>query len=158
MIHRHEIRVRYGETDKMGVVHHSVYPLYFEEARTEFMRACGFRYADLEADGYLLPLADIGIRFERGAVYDDVMVVAARAIEVTRVRLVLEYEVFRRADGGRLAIGRTHHACTDLDLRPRRLPEDVFRALHDAVEPPLGEDTVRRFRQKGQSEADGGES
>lgn len=158
MIHRHEIRVRYGETDKMGVVHHSVYPLYFEEARTELMRACGFSYAELEADGYLLPLADIGIRFEKGAVYDNLMVVASRPVEVTRVRLVIEYEVFRESDGERLAIARTHHACTDVDLRPRRLPETIYRALHDAMEPSLGEDPVRRFRQKGRSAPDGGDT
>jgi acyl-CoA thioester hydrolase len=151
MIHRHEIRVRYGETDMMGVVHHSVYPLYFEEARTELMRAVGFRYADLEADGYLLPLADIGIRFIRGAVYDDTLVLTARLTEVTKVRVVIEYEVFRQADGERLATGRTHHACTGKDLRPRRLPAEVHEAFRDAVEPPLGEDAGRRPRQKGRS-------
>jgi len=151
MIHRHEIRVRYGETDKMGVVHHSVYPLYFEEARTELMRAIGFRYADLEDDGYLLPLVDIGIRFIRGAVYDDVLVLAARLTEVTKVRLVIEYEVFRKEDGERLAIGQTHHACTSENLRPRRLSTEVYEAFARARESGLGEDPVRRPRLKERS-------
>jgi acyl-CoA thioester hydrolase len=151
MIHRHEIRVRYGETDMMGVVHHSVYPLYFEEARTELMRAVGFRYAELEAEGYLLPLVDIGIRFIRGAVYDDALVLAARLTEVTKVRLVIEYEVFRREDGERLATGHTHHACTSKDLRPRRLPAEVHEAFVAAIEPPLGEDPGRRPRLKERS-------
>jgi acyl-CoA thioester hydrolase len=142
----------------MGVVHHSVYPLYFEEARTELMRACGFRYAQLEADGYLLPLADLGIRFQKGAVYDDLLVIAARPVEVSRVRLVIQYEMFRKEDGVRLAWGQTHHACTTVDLRPCRLPEEVYRSLKDAEESPLGEDPVRRLRQKDRSAPDGGDT
>lgn len=151
MIHRHEIRVRYGETDKMGVVHHSVYPLYFEEARTELMRAIGFRYAEMEDDGYLLPLIDISIRFLRGPVYDDLLVIAARLTEVTKVRIVIEYEMFRAADGAKLATGRTHHACTSRDLRPKRLPAGVHEAFVAALEPTLGEDPARRTRLNGET-------
>jgi len=151
MIHRHEIRVRYGETDMMGVVHHSVYPLYFEEARTELMRALGFRYAELEERGYLLPLIDIGIRFIKGAVYDNTLVLAARLTEVTQVRLVIEYEVFRKTDGMRLATGHTHHACTSKKLRPCRMPAEVYEAFVAALEPGLGEDPGRRPRLKERS-------
>jgi acyl-CoA thioester hydrolase len=147
MAHRHEIRVRYGETDKMGVVHHSVYPLYFEEARTELMRATGVRYADLEADGYLLPLIDLGIRFLRGPRYDDVLVIEVRLVEATRVRLRLEYRVVRKGDDEVLALGETHHACTNPDLFPRRLPVPIFERLAGTVEPGFGEDPGPAARQ-----------
>jgi acyl-CoA thioester hydrolase len=133
MIHRHEIRVRYGETDKMGVVHHSVYALYFEEARTELMRACGIRYAGLEASGWLLPLIDLGMEFKRGPRYDDVVVLEAWLVEATRVRLKIRYRMFRKADGELLATGHTHHVSTDPDLRPRRLPPEVHAAFREAL-------------------------
>lgn len=136
--HCHEIRVRYGETDKMGVVHHSVYPLYFEEARTELMRAAGVRYADLEADGWLLPLVELSVRFLRGPRYDDLLVVEARLVAATRLRLRLEYRVFRGEE--LLAEGMTHHVSTSTDLKPRRLPRDVFGKLSRFLDPAPGED------------------
>jgi acyl-CoA thioester hydrolase len=138
MIHRHRIRVRYGETDKMGVVHHSVYPLYFEEARTELMRALGFVYAELEAEGVLFPLTDIGIRFRRGARYDDVLLLEASLTELSVVRFRIDYRML--AEGGELlAEGFTRHASTNVELRPRRLPEDVHAAFLSAVEAGPGE-------------------
>ena len=140
MAHRHEIRVRYGETDKMGVVHHSVYPLYFEEARTELMRATGVRYADLEADGYLLPLIDLAIRFLRGPRYDDVLVIEARLVEATRIRLRLKYRLVRKDDGEVLAYGMTHHVATSPELVPRRLPIPIFERLAAIVESGFPED------------------
>lgn len=136
--HRHEIRVRYGETDKMGVVHHSVYPLYFEEARTELMRAAGVRYADLEGDGWLLPLIELSVRFLRGPRYDDLLVVEATLVEATRLKLRLEYRV--RRDGELLAEGMTHHVSTGPDLKPRRLPRDVFEKLARFLDAAPGED------------------
>ena len=148
MIHRHEIRVRYGETDKMGVVHHSVYPLYFEEARTELMRAIGRSYRELEDDGFLLPLTDIGMRFLRGPRYDDVLILESRLVKVTKVRLNIEYRVYRKGDGLLLAEGFTHHASTNRDLKPRRLPEDVHLAFFGAIEPTLSEDPARDARPK----------
>lgn len=134
MIHRHEIRVRYGETDQMGVVHHSVYPLYFEEARTELMRAMGTSYAELEGRGFMLPLVDLGIRFRRGPAYDDVLRLEARIESFNGVRLRLGYRMFRKADGEFLAEGHTEHAVVDRGFRPRRMPGDVAELFHRAME------------------------
>jgi acyl-CoA thioester hydrolase len=145
MIHRHEIRVRYGETDKMGVVHHSVYALYFEEARTELMRAAGIRYADLEASGYLLPLIDLGMEFKRGPVYDDTVVLDAWLTEVTRVRVRIAYRMSRKGDGELLATGHTHHASTGPDLRPKRLPPEVYDRFRAAVRSEDGGDPERQM-------------
>jgi acyl-CoA thioester hydrolase len=140
MGHRHEIRVRYGETDQMGVVHHSVYALYFEEARTELMRSLGIRYADMERDGVLLPLIEVGARFVRGPRYDDVLVLDSRVTELSRVRVRIEYVIHRKEDGELLARGHSAHACTNEDLRPRRIPEHVERAFRSALEPGDGEE------------------
>jgi acyl-CoA thioester hydrolase len=134
MIHRHRIRVRYGETDKMGVVHHSVYPLYFEEARTELMRALGCAYADLEREGTLFPLTDIGITFRRGARYDDLLELEARLTELTAVRFRIGYRMLLAESGDLLAEGFTKHASTNAELRPRRLPAHVRSAFEAALE------------------------
>ncbi len=134
MIHRHRIRVRYGETDKMGVVHHSVYPLYFEEARTELMRALGFAYSQLEREGTLFPLTDIGIQFKRGARYDDVLELQARLTELGPVRFRVDYRMTLLETGELLATGFTRHASTNVELRPRRLPAQVRTAFSEALE------------------------
>ena len=89
--------------------------------------------------------------FIKGAVYDDVIVLEARLIEASRVRLVIEYEVFRAKDGKQLAAGHTHHACTSEKLRPRGLPVPVYEAFLDALEPSIGEYPGRRPRQKDRS-------
>ena len=132
MVHRHEIRVRYGETDQMGVVHHSVYALYFEEARTEFMRAAGLPYAELERRGVFLPVVGLGVRFRSGPSYDAILVVESRLTELGRVRMRIDYRATDRETGAPVAEGHTVHACTDATMRPRRIPEeylDQFRAV-----------------------------
>ena len=134
MIHRHRIRVRYGETDKMGVVHHSIYPLYFEEARTELMRALGCAYSRLEGDGILFPLTDIGITFKRGARYDDVLVLEARLTELSAVRFRIDYRMLLDESGELLAEGFTRHASTNVEFRPRRLPAHVRTTFFEALE------------------------
>jgi acyl-CoA thioester hydrolase len=134
MIHRHHIRVRYGETDKMSVVHHSVYPLYFEEARTELMRALGYAYSEIESAGTWFPLTDIGISFFRGARYDDLLVLEARLTELGRVRFRIDYRVLLEETGEVLAEGFTKHASTNSELRPRRLPPHVREAFEGALE------------------------
>ncbi len=125
MFHTHRIRVRYGETDQMGVVHHSVYALYFEEARTSLMREIGACYADLEREGFLLPLTGMGLRFFRGPRYDDVLAIRCRISEFSRVRVRIDYRVYRDGDMTLLSEGYTEHGSVGRDFRPRRLPEDV---------------------------------
>jgi acyl-CoA thioester hydrolase len=140
MSHRHEIRVRYAEVDRMGVVHHSMYPVYFEEARTAMMRSIGQSYADLEREGFLLPLTDYYARFIRGPRYDDVLVVESRITACRGVRLRVDYRVFEKESGELMATGHTVHACTNVDLRPRRLPPGAAEKFSAAVEPEEGED------------------
>ena len=134
MIHRHEIRVRYGETDQMGVVHHRVYALYFEEARTELMRALGLSYAGLEKRGIFLPVVELSVRFRKGPAYDAVLVVESRLSELSRVRMRLDYRAIDREDGSLVAEGYTVHASTDPNMRLTRIPGDVAEMFRAVIE------------------------
>jgi acyl-CoA thioester hydrolase len=115
------IRVRYAETDRMGLLHHANYLVYFEQARTELLRSLGFTYRDLEDQGYLLVLTKIEVRYKRPAYYDDLLIIRTMVERTTAVRIDHRYEVFR--DGTLLAEGATTLACVDRDGQPQALPE-----------------------------------
>lgn len=125
-----DIRVIYGDTDRMGVVYYANYLRYFEAGRNEYLRACGARYRDLEAEqGVMFPVVEANVRYLHPARYDDVLTVETRITELRRASLRFEYRVVRREDGRLLAEGHTVHACIDRDLRPTRLPEQVLAAI-----------------------------
>jgi acyl-CoA thioester hydrolase len=132
MIHLTRTRVRYGETDQMGVVHHANYLHYFEIGRTEMIRDAGLVYAELEREGLRLPVVEVGARFLLPARYDDVLVVRTRVSEVTAVRIRFEYTVHREGDERLLAEGHTVLASVSPEGRPRRLPIAVREALGGA--------------------------
>jgi acyl-CoA thioester hydrolase len=115
------IRVRYAETDRMGLLHHANYLVYFEQARTELMRSLGLSYRDLEDGGYLLVLTKLEVRYKRPAYYDDVLTIRTTVVKTTAVRIDQVYEVLR--DGTLIAEGSTTLACVDRDGRPQPLPE-----------------------------------
>ncbi|HMF11929.1 MAG TPA: thioesterase family protein [Gemmataceae bacterium] len=115
------IRVRYAETDRMGLLHHANYLVYFEQARTELLRSLGMTYRDLEDRGFLLVLTKVEVRYKRPAYYDDVLTIRTTAERTTAVRIDHRYEVVR--DGLLIAEGATTLACVDRDGRPQALPE-----------------------------------
>jgi acyl-CoA thioester hydrolase len=121
--HEIAIRVRYAETDRMGLLHHANYFVYFEMGRTELLRARGFSYRDIEDAGHLLVITEIGCRFRRPAFYDDLLVLRTSVERVTHVKIQHKYELFR--DGQLLAEGHSTLACVDRDGRPQRLPETL---------------------------------
>jgi acyl-CoA thioester hydrolase len=129
------VRVRYAETDQMGVVYHSNYLVYFEIGRTEAMRRIGISYADLEKRGYVLAVTETGCKHRASARYDDVLTVRTWLREVTKTRLRFEYEVLR--DDRVLTTGFTVLAFLDRakDMRPMRCPQDVEELALPAVEP-----------------------
>jgi acyl-CoA thioester hydrolase len=118
--HETPIRVRYGEVDRMGVVYHAHYLVYFEQGRTELLRSLGGTYRGLEDEGNLLVVVESGVKHFRPASYDDLLVVSTRLAEVRGVRMRFEYAVRRGED--LLAEGFTVLASTDRAGRPRRLP------------------------------------
>lgn len=120
-----DIRVRYAETDAMGVLHHAQYAVYFELARTELLREQGGSYRDMEAGGYFLVVAEMSFKFRRPARYDDLLSVTVKPVTVSPIKLIHEYEV--RRDGELLTEGRTVLACVDRDGRIQRMPDELVK-------------------------------
>jgi acyl-CoA thioester hydrolase len=93
-IHKEKIRVRYGETDKMGYVYHGNYPLYYEQARTEMMRALGLPYTELEAQNIMMPLIELNIKYYHPAVYDDVITVETSIAKMPTAKIEFAYRLY----------------------------------------------------------------
>src|SRR5580704_13223448 len=115
------IRVRYAETDRMGLLHHANYLVYFEQARTELLRTQGYTYKDLEDQGFLLVLTKVEVRYKRPARYDDLLTIRTIVERTTAVRIDHRYEVYR--DKELVAEASTTLACVDREGRPQALPE-----------------------------------
>lgn len=122
------VRVRYAETDQMGVVYYANYFIWFEVGRTDLLRGAGWSYREMERDGYSLPVIDAQCAYRESAKYDDELEVRTTGSLMSPVRLQFTYEVVRPADGKTLATGSTVHASLDRNGRPCRVPERV-RAL-----------------------------
>lgn len=122
------LRVRYKDTDAMGVVYHSNYLVFFEVGRTELLRRFGCIYSDMEARGFLLAVVDCSARFTKSARYDDLLTVRTRLANFKGPRVRLEYEVCR--DGEVLVTGHTEHVVLLRDgFKPVRPPADLQQAL-----------------------------
>jgi acyl-CoA thioester hydrolase len=132
-IHTTELSVRYAETDRMGVAHHSSYLLWFELARTGLLREAGFPYRGMEAAGHLLPVIAYGCRLVRGAEYDDPVSIDTVVSELRSRAVAFRY----RARRGEvlLAEGFTRHACVDAANRLHRIPAEVLAAMAPYREP-----------------------
>jgi acyl-CoA thioester hydrolase len=126
-VHHESVSVRYAETDRMGVAHHSSYLLWFEMGRTGLLREAGHAYRDLEAAGVMLPVIEYGCRFLHGAEYDDRLVIETAVTELQSRVVAFRYRTLR-ADV-LIAEGFTRHACVDAANHARRLPEDLREAV-----------------------------
>jgi acyl-CoA thioester hydrolase len=115
------IRVRYAETDRMGLLHHANYLIYFEQGRTELLRSLGLAYKDLEDQGYLLVLTRAEIRYRSPVRYDDLLTLRTSVVRTTAVRIDHRYELLR--DGTLVAEGSTTLASVDRTGRVQALPE-----------------------------------
>jgi acyl-CoA thioester hydrolase len=125
-----KVRVRYAETDQMGVVHHSNYLIWFELARTEYCLAKGFSYRQMETDDKtLMVVAEAYCRYKSPAFYEDDLVVRTKVDELKSRTLRFVYEVVRPNDGMLLAEGETLHVLTDENKRVRSLPQKYRELL-----------------------------
>ena len=131
--HETTLRVRYAETDRMGVVYHANYLVWFEIGRTEFCRARGFAYRDMEenSDAFLV-VAESYCRYKAPAYYDDELIVRTHITELRRRSVRFGYEILRAADDQIIAEGETGHVVTDGNGRVRSMP-DQYRRLLSAV-------------------------
>ena len=119
-----EIRVRYAETDRMGLLHHANYLVYFEQARTELLRQQGLTYRDMEDQGFFLVITNVEVKYRSPARYDDVLTIAATVARTTPVRIEHTYAV--TCAGRSVADGKTTLACVDRAGKLQALP-DWFR-------------------------------
>ncbi len=123
------VRVRYAETDQMGVAYYANYFAWFEVGRTEWLRQTGWTYREMEADGVFLPVIEATCTYRRPLRYDDLLSIRTTASLMSPVRIRFDYQVILDEAAGReAAIGHTVHAATGPDGRPVRLPGRV-RAL-----------------------------
>ena len=124
------LRVRYAETDQMGVVYHANYLIWFEVGRIEFLRQRGFRYRDLEREeGVFLAVAEVHCRYIAAVHYDEEVIVRTRVRENRRRFITFHYQILRAEDEALVAEGETRHIVLGLDKRPRSLPEKYIKCL-----------------------------
>ena len=117
------VRVRYAETDQMGVVYHSNYLIWFEVGRVEFIRQLGLNYRQMEEEERCgISVVDVHVRYRAPARYDDELVVETRLLAVRGAVIRFGYRIRRVADGLLLCEGETLHVCVDMEMKKRSLP------------------------------------
>ena len=132
-LNRITMRVRYSETDQMGVVYYANYLAWFDACRTELFINLGIRYKEMEGKGYFLPVIESNIRYLTPARYDDMITIAVEVVKITGVRVFFKYRVSRESDNRIVAEASTVHAMTDASGKPKRIPDEVRDALQKAV-------------------------
>jgi acyl-CoA thioester hydrolase len=124
-----DIRVRYAETDQMGVAYYANYLVWFEVGRSELCRKRGFCYADLETLGYKLVVTDVNCRYRNSARYDETVIVRTRLKGVNKRMVTFGYQVLRKNQEEVIAEGETRHICVDSKGKTKSLPDKFLVCL-----------------------------
>jgi acyl-CoA thioester hydrolase len=124
-----DIRVRYAETDQMGVAYYANYLVWFEVGRSELCRKRGFCYADLETLGYKLVVTDVNCRYRSSARYDETVIVRTRLKGVNKRMVTFGYQVLRKDQEEVIAEGETRHICVDSKGKTKSLPDKFLVCL-----------------------------
>ncbi len=119
-------RVSYGETDAMGVVYYAEYIHFFERARGELCRACGYPYAEMEKAGYMLPVREAQCRYRSPARYDDLVQIHVMIDEIRKASIVFRYKIYDETRTTLICEGMTHHAFVDRTGRPSAIPASIL--------------------------------
>ena len=125
------IRVRYAETDAMGIVHHAVYPVWMELGRSDLLRELGQEYSQWEAQGVLMAVGELKVKYRLPARYDQMVAVRTWVKQAARRKVVFGYEISR--DGQRLTEAESVHLVTGADGRARTLPEPMLALVTSAL-------------------------
>jgi acyl-CoA thioester hydrolase len=128
-IYDHKIRVRYGETDKMGVVYHGSYPLYYEEARTEMLRSAGISYVELERQGIIMPVMEMHVKYIASAYYDDLLTVRVTIKQPPGARIVFHYQILNQNDKLINEAELTLVFVNEATRRPCRIPQALAEVI-----------------------------
>lgn len=129
-IHQHKLRVRYSETDKMGIVYYGNYPQYFEVGRVEFMRSIGIVYADLEKSGILMPVVKLEINYRKPAMYDEELTVETWIENLPTSKIVFHNKILG-ADSRLICEGKVTLVFINDKFRPIKSPPEVVNALKE---------------------------
>lgn len=137
MTSRTKIVVRYAETDQMGIVHHSNYPIWYEAGRTDFTKEMGMPYDEIEANGVMFPLLSLNCKYIKAAKYNDTVIVETSVTKLNMVKVEFSYKVFRESDGELLNTGSTVHGMVTKALEPLNMKKEkpeIYRLLQAAME------------------------
>lgn len=137
MISKSKVIVRYAETDQMGIVHHSVYPIWFELARTNLAKEAGFPYSEMEKTGVMTPLVELKCKYIKPAHYEDELTITARLSKLTPVRVEFYYEVFNNVDSKPICIGTTTHALVNKEfniINTKKVHPEIYDILEKMIE------------------------
>ncbi|MFC1825117.1 acyl-CoA thioesterase [Thermodesulfobacteriota bacterium] len=130
--HETGIRIRYKDTDRMGVVYYGNYLTFFEVGRSEYLRDIGFPYSKLESKGYHFVVTEAAAKYHANVSYDSIITVRTRVADVKNVRLRFEYEVMSE-EGGLLVSGHTVHGCLNSNQKPTRMPAELKTLVEQKV-------------------------
>ncbi len=128
-----EITARYAETDQMGIIHHAVYPVWYEAARTEFIKKFGYTYSQIEAMGLMLPMLELNCKYLAPAHYEDKVKICVEIVKMGGAKIEFSYKTYNE-DGLLLNEGITTHVWTDKNLRPvalKKIAPQLYQALLD---------------------------
>lgn len=136
MIYKTKIVARYAETDRMGIVHHGVYPIWFEEIRSKWINENGVSYGDVEKRGILLPLVDLHCHYYKSCDYMDTLTVTCEIIKLTCSRMTFHYEVFKGDE--LITTGETDHAWVSKEtfrvINIKKTAPDIYAIMKNAME------------------------
>lgn len=138
MISQTKIIVRYAETDQMGIVHHSVYPIWYEAARTEAIKKIGMTYSTLEKNGIMTPLVELNSKYIFPAEYEDILTIQVDIAKLTPARIVFDYQVYKEGLEKPINTGSTSHAWVGRDLKPINLKKqypEIFEKMVQLAKP-----------------------
>jgi len=130
---QYELRVRYADIDKMGIVYHSRYLEWFEAARTELLRTKGMTYLEMEKQGYSLPVIEAHCEYKLPVYYDDLIAIQTNLTDVSRIKIRLDYHVLCKKDQLVKVKGYTIHCFMDKEGRPVRAPKELFKIFCQIV-------------------------
>ena len=136
-MHIYERKINYYETDKMGIVHHSNYIRFFEEARCDLLDACGLPYDLMEEKGIMSPVLGVSCKYKQHVTFGDIIEIRAYIKEFTGVKFTVAYEIYNKKTGALCVIGESNHCFTDSNLKPLNLKKhfnDVYEKFISLVQ------------------------
>ena len=125
----YEYRVRYADTDKMGISYYANYFVWFEAARTEYFRSLGLPYTECEKKGYFLPVVDTGAKYYAPSTYDDLVIVRTSVSQLRKASMRFEYVVFNKQNNKRLVTGFSVHVFVDQNMQPAPIPDEIEKIV-----------------------------